>query len=384
MVQIVSILTILFPIFTFPIVLLGFFMDQKYKLVYLILFALILSIIAYTLEATIGLDLAVYFAKMQDISQLTINEFAIYLQGRTEPIFEVLLYLVSLTGNYHILPIITTFTIYFIYLYIVYDYSKKNNISKKYFTLSIIMILILLRFIYTISGIRNPLAIAIFAAIFYNDVYIYKSKKIKYIFLYIIPFFIHNSIIILVLIRVFALFITSQKNKFGYIKNIIIILLFSVMGYLLLNSMLFIERTDYFVETYNFSFKLLENKDFFMQQVTQILFILINYKLYKINKDKVYLIINIFNVILLLMGYAVFFVFDRYFQLMILFNILSISNYMKINTKHKSIVYIILAIILGFFFLNQIRSIMACKFLIKEKIFVNILKIFFDILTSIK
>ncbi len=377
MIYVTSILSIMLPFFTFPIVCIGFFMDKKHKFKYLLLLALILSMYAYTLDAKEGLDLSVYFGQMKSISHLSVSKFFISLKEISEPLFRILLYYIARIGDYHILPMITTFIIYSIYFFIIYDYYKENKFKDKYLTISVISILILFRYLYTISGIRNPLAISLFAIIFYYDVY--KNRGTKVILLYIIPFLIHNSIILLVLIRIILLLIFNRKTKFKYIINITIVVLFLIFLNLLLNTDIFIDRGAYFSETYRSSFSLFENKGFLVQQILHILFISINYNNYKRTKDRKYLIINIFNIIIIVLGQIYFFIFDRYFQLMILFNILSMIDYMSINQVKFNIRICIIYVCLTFFLLSQIISITSADFLIEKNIFNNIPRIIYEV-----
>ena len=180
-------------------------------------YIILLAIMAFLFVPPQGADL--YGSK--DIIYLFKNS----ILNSPTPIAILYYYLFGKIGINGLLPCITSIIVYSNLFYIIYDYSKNNNIDKKAIATSIFFIMSCGFFMEVISGIRTMLAFSILARCFYNEMYNNK-KFIGNIMYYIISIFIHSSAVGILLIRFVYYFIYENKRKiitkFFYLIVIII------------------------------------------------------------------------------------------------------------------------------------------------------------------
>lgn len=117
------------------------------------------------------------------------------------PIINFLYAVVSVTEVYQLLPCLVVMICYGIGFYLLKDTMRGGGGDSRFIAFAIIFNLALCPFLHMVSGIRNILAYAICALIFYLDIY----KKVNKILIYILYFatiFIHPSSILICCIRV--------------------------------------------------------------------------------------------------------------------------------------------------------------------------------------
>ena len=276
--------------------------------IYIVLPALFLAILAYFFKpyGDRSCDLTEYYGWMDKMLTFNQKDLISYLFRGGEIIVMLYLYIIALIGNYQLLQVFPTFILYFIIFYIIYDYAKRNNISKKYKFIVILTFLSLFKYIFVVSTFRYSLAYSIFTLGVYFD-FIAKKKEKRYKILYILPIFIHASTIILLFFRIFFNFKNMKFFRFmlGLIFAVclfpqIFIKIFYIFDFIPFVDYLFTKAEYYLIN---------ENVDIFLQyafRISQsILFFILGIIVYKCNKKSKeknyilhYLIISLFTIII--------------------------------------------------------------------------------------
>lgn len=224
----------LFPIIITPFLLIPITYRYRYSKFYLFLFIIGVALIAlrYTPFPT---DDAAYHYKAAYIFEYYDSVFEwlrdllggnIYTEYeyRDYPVFGFLLYIFSGTGTYSIISFFVAFIVYYIYCYIIVDIYKNKSTSKVFFILSIIAIIAVTNYRYTLSGMRYSLATAIVILLFYRD---YKKNFVidKTALLYIIPSLIHPSMILYIIFR----FVFSKIRSVNIFTSVLVVGIFPLI-----------------------------------------------------------------------------------------------------------------------------------------------------------
>ena len=153
---------------------------------------------------------------------------------------KVYLYLIALTGINQLLPIVNTFFVYFLALYMINKMGEKLNIDNKWKNRSILFITLFIYYLNVTTNIRYTLAITICFVVCIYDLILRKNKFICIIG-YIFSILLHPGVIIVLFFRVCANF--SLKYFFllsiflgiainSYLENILQIALSNDIGIL--------------------------------------------------------------------------------------------------------------------------------------------------------
>lgn len=200
------------PVLTAPLSLFLMVLDRKVSKTLLVFFCLSISVIMFR-YLTDGLDDSSYhYASIRSFA--TIDSFfdffqrmmshslPIYRYDYSEyPLFGVFLYFVSKTKILSLSSAIVSFFTYFLLLLPVVDLYKKNIINKAVFLLTFLTIFFLNNYRYTTSGMRYCLIVAILFYLLYKDSQ-RGFKHDKFLLLYFIPYFIHPSALIYIVLRI--------------------------------------------------------------------------------------------------------------------------------------------------------------------------------------
>jgi len=142
-----------------------------------------------------------------------------------------LFYFVSLLPSNGFLPFITILIEFFIFTYISVDFKKKNkDMSTMIYAIIFLLYFTLADISLSLSGIRNVLAFSICGLALYID-FIQGKKGILKWFLYIVPIFIHPSVIIILILRLFIIF-KKISFKFSFLLLLWVIFLPQITQYL--------------------------------------------------------------------------------------------------------------------------------------------------------
>lgn len=219
LIELVTIMSIIFIMISYIVAFIGILFNKKVDKAKVLLFFffvfvlyLIVSIVSKPHELD---DLSRYYTLIDNFRNDGISYYASF-PYKTNIITLLIFYLVSLTPYNQILPIITVFLFYggilIIFKKILPEKIESRTVGIFYFCFFSIMYF---KTIY--SGIRFSLALMTFLVILVYE----KNKRNSYFcLLYLLPFFIHSSALIFILIR--YLFPLFEKIK---IKKYVIILI---------------------------------------------------------------------------------------------------------------------------------------------------------------
>lgn len=168
------------------------------------------------------MDLTRYFQQLSNYSVLSWSSFVeLVLKRNILVVQELLFYIIAKTNNFHLLPAIVIFVVYYITLYMITDYAKRNSINSKMMMKVIVFTIFVLPFPSLVSNVRNVLAFSIFILGIYREFQQNKKNLITYL-LYILPVFIHISTLALLILRI-LLKVYSIKKSRRYIISFTII-----------------------------------------------------------------------------------------------------------------------------------------------------------------
>lgn len=344
MIFITTIMFFIYPILTFPIIILGALRDRKYRNIYMIFLAFDIALISLNLDPKkYGLDLNVYFSIMDNIKNISWNTFFEIYVNQKEILTNLLFYVFSSIGNYNLWTFFVTFFCYSSLFYIVSDYAGIKKINNKQFILVVGICILFYNNISAITGLRNSLAINIFTLALYFE-YFRKKKNILYKILYVIPCTIHMSMIIGIIIRLIIPIYNGKNKKYILIALIvyavsptIIINFASKLGNIAMFSDIYEKTNTYIGESRN---NILNNMYVLIKTITFANLFIIFEKNYKYNNDKIKDVTELICFFTFLsFNYVV--IRDRWFDVCIILLTLTFINSIekmgKINIINKTI-----------------------------------------------
>lgn len=180
---------------------------------YIFFLALFCATVAYSYTPVKNnSDIIRYFEWAETLGKLSLSEaFSYQIRGESKLYFlNILLWAGGKLGDVHIIPAVSVFIVYYICFYITCDAAYKNNIPSKYGFFYIVFSLLTLNFYAITNNIRNVLGFCIVGMAVYRDL-LQKKRNIKTWLLYILPLFLHPSVLVLVLLRLFLLIPGNYK-----------------------------------------------------------------------------------------------------------------------------------------------------------------------------
>ncbi len=274
------------------------------------------------------------------------------------PIVNFLYAIVSVTEVYQLLPCLVVIICYSIAFYLLKDTMREGKGDSWFVAFAIFFNMALCPFLHMVSGVRNILAYAICALIFYLDIY-EKINKILIYILYLATIFIHPSSIIVCCIRILIPILLKWKwlNVFvvmwSLVTDMLVIILLKI-------PIAFIQSVGWKLEDYlnNLEFsghKMLLIKLFFLGSL--LLLIEFYKKAMKLGKqDVLYRYLSSFQVVILFIlgAFRVQFIADRlcYFIAFTAFPVL-FCVYKGKETKVKYIFYIESICVFALLFIYQ-------------------------------
>lgn len=180
--------------------------DQKKLYIIWGIFALALAIVAYCTEPSREDDLFRHYQEMERMRLGGID----YLKDPNQAVYKsyfiinYLFYGIALIGNNRLLPFIIVLITYSLIFYVSLQMVKKYKINYSILSIGIILLFAILPFRIVVSGLRNWLAFSIVFFAIYRD-FIEEKKDVATFLMYILPIFIHSSVIIIIGIRILSI-----------------------------------------------------------------------------------------------------------------------------------------------------------------------------------
>lgn len=200
----------------------AFLLNKRAARVCLVVSVFTLGILSILFVPFIRNDLYRYFQTMQSVQYLqNLHQFFEYaktdpvLQYQNNPLFNIFEFEIAKTHHFYLLPYIDTIICYACILYPIFDLKEQGKVSNVISLWLAFGAISTFYFFYILTFVRWAIACALF--VLTNYLYFYKLKKLKYVFILIIPAFIHTGIILALLISIYVAVLKEIK-----IKNIII------------------------------------------------------------------------------------------------------------------------------------------------------------------
>lgn len=200
MLYLLTAIYILFPILATPLLILGLLLDKRNIKFYIFYLLINVSLIGYYYIPKTSNDLFRHYIIMDYLKDLSLIE--VINNFSTDPLIikNLWFYLVSVTDNYGLLPFSAIFITYFLIANDIIDFGRKEKVPYKLILLSILCTLLWFPIILPLSGVRFSTAIVLFFHAVFREL-VLKKRDFLTICYYIIPLFLHYSIVVLIIIR---------------------------------------------------------------------------------------------------------------------------------------------------------------------------------------
>lgn len=346
---IISIVFCIAPFISIPLIFIGIIYDKKRNWLYAFLLALVFAIIAYNFKPTVEQDLFRYYVEMQaNFSKINFFEYLNKYFFNTKILFKLFQYIICHIGNYRLLQFFITLIGYYISFYMILDFSKLKKCKPIITIFTFLVFVFMFYHINFISGLAQYLAISIGFLAFYLE-YIKKKSKPIYKILYILPMFIHVTMIIILLFRIMLNF-DYKKTKLFYIIFLLIYAIFPNLVYILIKSIPFLFTIANKIYIYMIEPTFNSFSTYYIFTVIVVIFFAILFYRYKKGKKKQLPIqfLNLMEFILLFNIFSIPYsvIFTRIFNLTILCMCILIPIYLSKNPKKSK--YIIISILIVF------------------------------------
>ena len=184
-----------------------------------------IAIIAYSWIPQSTPDITRYFYMLEQCASMTLNEINVFFDDGLF-VKNYIFWLISRTGNVHLLPAISTGTVYGIASYITCSYCESEG-KERYIPIIMIFQFMSFPFFSITSNIRNVWCFALITLAAYRDLY-QKRNNAFTLCLYILPCFIHNGGWILIGVRLICI----VAKRFRFIAIIVAFGVASIIDYL--------------------------------------------------------------------------------------------------------------------------------------------------------
>lgn len=273
-----------------------------------------LAIIAYGIIPPEEWDLSRHYELLAEMEQGGMKYVFEKSKYAHLPIINIFYALIAITGKYHLLPAITVVISYIFLIYIINDTVVLYGVDSFFVASAVLFNVAFCPYLHIVSGIRNALAFAFCAWIFYIDL-MEKTNRMLVVCLYVCSIFIHPASIIIVGIR-FVLPILRKRKWLNIILVIWSVLADAVVRVLKIVPISFLNDIGYklydYIHNQVFSgYKILFVKLFFAVSVLG----LIEFYKKELNEKKMIRYIEgIESIILVIIGsFNVVFIADRLF-----------------------------------------------------------------------
>lgn len=168
----------------------------------LLLYILTVFVISYCYQPAFGLDLYRYFQDLTSVQGMSLVSASQYFEEKyTDNLYirDFVFWLISNYFSFHVLPAISTSTVYGIGCYLIGDYAVRTEQTRLIGPLFLLMFL-QLPFFGILVNLRNIWAFSLFILAAYRDLIQHKRNLLTLI-LYIFPYFLHSAVLMLILIR---------------------------------------------------------------------------------------------------------------------------------------------------------------------------------------
>ena len=226
MLGIASILFIIFPIISLPIILLLYFFDTKSKgILYSALIGLIFGIMVYHYIPFNNYDLYRHHLLVSSLTGKDLSYFIMFVKNTSfELLPSLIIYIASRFNNPNLIQFIIVSLGYGILLYMLYDYRKISKANTFVFITITVFTLFGFNTLYFISGLWFYISVILFSFTYYLEDVKHKNKILCYI-LYFVSILFHNATLFAIAV---LLIYRLMKGKLTFKTILIAVLIFTL------------------------------------------------------------------------------------------------------------------------------------------------------------
>lgn len=215
MIYVALIFLIIAPVLSLPFSVLGLFKDEKNKKIYMVMIAFVMGIVSfYFPHNQYNIDLNVYEVQVEALSKLPFNYFIEALLEGKEYLTQTIFWILGKLNYFDFWKFLVAFLGYSTIGITVIEYGKKNKFSNYMINLSLIVVWLMYNKLNLLLGIRNELAFCMFIYAVYLDIIKESKNKILIYSLYILPILIHQSTLILIILRLLLPVFMKSRTTF--------------------------------------------------------------------------------------------------------------------------------------------------------------------------
>lgn len=213
------------PIISLPLFFVLMLINKSEKNYYVLFFSFSLGIVAFYIEPIQALDLYRYFEQMDVMGQLNFIEFFNTHVLRPEFLSNLTFFIIAKIKQYGLLSMIATTISYYFIIKCVLECANKKNLRLLEKIVILLFVLSIMIFTHFATRIRNNVGLVLCAYAFYRE-YVQGKKGLFTKMLYILPCFIHASMLLGVIIRL----VLCIKEKYLKVILPIIVGLVVILG----------------------------------------------------------------------------------------------------------------------------------------------------------
>lgn len=206
------IISILVPPLGIPSGLLGLCHNFRHWKICVFCIALGIASIAYCYYPKGDPDIIRYIEFIDSLGGISLSQaFLNSVKGESNTyVFTFFCWIAARIHDPHIIPAISTFFVYYLGMFVTCQIGEDNGI-KKYTVIAYILFIILSLNLYSIiNNVRNVFAFTVTSYAVFRDVYL-KKRNLSTLILYVFPVFIHQSAILIILLRLSFSFATKIR-----------------------------------------------------------------------------------------------------------------------------------------------------------------------------
>ena len=221
---------------------LGIALNPKHWKSFLPLMVLSIGVLSYSYNPTVETDLTRYYQMSEMYSSMSLRQaliakFPYYVPHVDNNLWIAIVFfwLIGRMGTVHLIPMLASIIVYGIAFYISCDIAEDYSCTQ-FIPYILLFQFCALPYVSILNNIRNVSAFALFVLAVYLDL-VKRKRNIGVLLLYILPAFIHASVIVLIILRL----ITKISKKIRNILLLVIFLRFFYISIFIYNNFAFLK-----------------------------------------------------------------------------------------------------------------------------------------------
>ncbi|WP_297931383.1 hypothetical protein [uncultured Alistipes sp.] len=193
--------------------------------------ALFFAVMSYGYVPLDETDLTRYFEYVEGIASRGFWETVTYVYENQTGlfVFNALAWVAGATHDFHLLPAISTFGVYYIGLYMTFTIFEREKFDYKVAKICLLFVLCATDWYAITNNVRNVLAFTLVSFAVFRDVYLRKRNLVTGMF-YLLPITIHPTAVILILLRL----VIHAAKKLKYVLLLSVALIAPMVEFLYL------------------------------------------------------------------------------------------------------------------------------------------------------